>query len=305
MQAMTTWDDFRVFLAVHRGASHAAAARLLRVDATTVSRRMAAIEAALGARLFTRTPGGLAPTAAALALLPHAERVEAELLAAQREIAGTDERIEGNVRITAPDGTATYVLVPGLAALRAKHPSLRPELVVDNKALDLVRREADIAVRFFRPRETSLVARRIGTIRYGLYGGESYLARQGRPRTLRDLANHDWVRYPELVDPIGHLAPAGTARAWARRAASRGRIVLVINNTPAIIAACAAGHGLAALGTMIAQSEPRLVRVLPRHVVGEGPIWAVTHPDLRRNARVVAVLRWLEALFAEANVQVG
>jgi DNA-binding transcriptional LysR family regulator len=113
------------------------------------------------------------------------------------------------------------------------------------------------------------------------------------------------VRYPELVDPIARLAPAGTARAWARRAASRGRIVLVINNTPAIIAACAAGHGLAALGTMIAQSEPRLVRVLPRHVVAEGPIWAVTHPDLRRNARVVAVLRWLEALFAEENVQVG
>ncbi len=109
------------------------------------------------------------------------------------------------------------------------------------------------------------------------------------------------MRYPELVDPIARLAPAGTARAWARRAASRGRIVLVINNTPAIIAACAAGHGLAA----IAQSEPRLVRVLPRHVVAEGPIWAVTHPDLRRNARVVAVLRWLEALFAEENVQVG
>ncbi len=287
---MATWDDLRVFLALCRRGSHSGAARLLRVDATTVGRRIGALEATLGARLFTRTPGGLALTEAALTLLPRAERVEAEVLAAERAIAGSDERVEGEVRITAPDGTATFILVPALAALRARHPGLRPELVVDNRALDLVRREADVAVRFFRPREKSLIAERIGIITYAIYGGESYLARRGRPRSLRELASHDW------------LGGQGTPlhRAWVRRIAPPERFVVSMNTTTARVAACAAGYGLTVLGTMIAEHEPRLVRVLPRITVSDSGIWAVTHPDLRRNARVVAVMRWLEGLFARA-----
>jgi len=295
---MATWDDLRVFLAVYRRATHAGAARLLGVDATTVGRRIAALEGRLGARLFTRTPGGLEPSAAAEALLPRAERAEAEILAAERQIAGSEERVEGDVRITAPDGTATFLLIPGLAALRSAHPGLRPEIVADNRALDLLRREADIAVRLFRPREASLVARRIGTLTYGVYAGEAYLARRGSPRTVRELADHDWICYSTAVDPGARLGNgAALARAWVCRMTPAQRVVLTANMTTALVAACAAGHGLAALGTSIAERAPRLVRVLPRATVAEGGIWAVTHPDLRRSARVLAVLRWLEALF--------
>jgi DNA-binding transcriptional LysR family regulator len=292
---MASWDDLRVFLAVYRRASHAAAARMLRVDATTVGRRIGALEAALGSRLFARTPAGLTPTAAALALLPCAERMESEMLSAERAIAGSDERVEGDVCITAPDGTTTFILIPALASLRARHPALRPELVADSRALDLVRREADVAVRFFRPREDSLVVQRIGTITYALYAGESYLARRGRPRNQRELASHDWVGYGSA---LGRPQPA-----WLRRLAPREKFVARVNTTTALVAACAAGYGLTVLGTMIAEHDPRLIRVLPRLTISKDDIWAVTHPDLRRSARVVAVLRWLETVFAQKTAR--
>lgn len=294
MQGMTSWDDMRVFLAIHRRRTHASAARLLRVDATTVARRIAALEASLGTQLFTRTPAGLEPTPAALALLPHAERIEAAALEAERAVAGTDERVEGAVRITAPDGTATFLLAPGLGRLRAEHPALRVSLVADNRALDLVRGEADVAVRFFPPREKSLVIRRLGTFRFGVYGGERYLARRGRPRTVGDLRAHDWIGFGADLD--------GTEEsAWLRRLVPRERVVITANTTLTRIAACAAGHGLMVLGSLVAARDPRLVRVLPRLTVGERGVWAVTHPDLRRSAKIAAVLRWLERLFDGAS----
>ncbi|GEJ55357.1 LysR family transcriptional regulator [Anaeromyxobacter diazotrophicus] len=286
---MLAWDDLRIFLAVHRTRSHAGAARALRVAPTTVGRRLAALEAAVGARLFTRAPEGLAATAAARALLPRAERVEAEVLEAERELAGADARATGTVRITCGDGWATYVLAPALPAFLAAHPGLTVELVGDVRAVDLTRGEADVALRHFRPRERSLVARRLGDERLGLYAAPAYLARRGTPRTAQDLAAHDLVLFERELD----RAPG---QAWLREVAAGARVALRTRTTTAMHAACAAGAGVALLMAEVVASDPRYVRVLPRLEPPPNEIWAVTHPDLRAAARVSVALRWLTEL---------
>jgi DNA-binding transcriptional LysR family regulator len=283
------WDDLRIFLAVQRRASHAAAARALQVAPTTIGRRLAALEAAVGARLFTRTPEGLVPTAAARALAIHAERVEAAVQEAERELAGADARPTGTVKITSGDGFALFVLAHALPAFLAAHPGLQVELRPDVRALDLTRGEADVAVRNFRPRERSLVAKKLGDEHYGLYAAPGYLARRGTPRTAHDLSAHDLVTYDAALDR-SELA------RWLRELAPGARLAVRASTTTAVMAACAAGAGIAPVIAEYVRGDPRFVRVLPRVASPTNEIWGVTHPDLRSSARVAAVMGWLERL---------
>jgi len=294
MAAMLEWGDLRIFLAVHRSRSHAGAARLLRVASTTVGRRLAVLERGVGARLFTRTPDGLSPTAAAAALLGHAERVEAEVLEAERVLAGADERPTGTVRITCGDGWASYVLCPAIPAFLVAHPGLTLEIRATPRALDLTRGEADVALRNFRPRERSLVARRLGPERYGLYASPRYLARRAPPRSARDLAGHDLVLYDRDFDRMA-------SQAWLRKVAAGARVAVRCGNTATLHAACAAGAGLALLTRSYVRGDPHYERVLPALEPPATEIWAVTHQDLRGAARVTAVLRWMEQLVRETE----
>ena len=286
---MLAWDDLRIFLAVHRARSHAGAARALRTASTTVGRRLAALEGAVGARLFTRTPEGLAPSAAAQRLLTHAERVEVEVLEAERALSGVDARPTGSVRVTTGDGFAAFVVAPALPAFLAAHPGLTLDLRPVARALDLTRGEADVAVRLFRPRERSLVARRLGTERYALFAAPAYLARRGTPRHPRDLARHDLILYEQDLDRM-------RTQAWVRQTAPGARIAVRTGTTTTMHAACAAGAGIALLTASTVRDDPAFSAVLPSLRPPTNEIWAVTHPDLRSTARVAAVLRWLEEL---------
>jgi len=286
---MFEWDDLRVFLAVHRTRSHAGAGRLLRVAPTTVGRRIAALEAAIGSRLFTRRADGLVGTAAAAALAARAERVEAELLDAERELSGADARPTGTVRITSGDGFAAFVLAPALPGFLAAHPGLAVEVWADVRALDLTRGEADVALRNFRPRERSLVARKLGIERTGLFAASSYLARRGRPRTARELAGHDLVLYDRAFE-------RQRGQAWLRQVGGQARVAVRANSTTMLHAACAAGAGIALLSHAFVRGDARLEPVLPALAPPPLELWAVTHVDLRATARVAATLRWLEQL---------
>ena len=292
MQPMA-WDDFEVFLAVHRGGTHARAARALGVDPTTIGRRLATLEATLSATLFDRTPSGLTLTPQGRAVLPRAERMEEEVLAAQRELLGADARVEGTVRITAGDGFVSHVLLPALAELRRAHPGLVVEVRADTRTLDLSRREADVAVRLARPTEPALVARRMGATRFSFYASRPYLERCGQPRAVRELTGHEWVGFDATFDAFPQVK-------WLRRTVPELRYAVRANTTMAQVAACVAGHGIALLPTFVAPREPDLVPVLPRI---EGPsreAWAVTHMDMRRNARVALVVEWLTRLLGGA-----
>lgn len=286
---MLAWDDLRVFLATHRTRSHAGAARALGVAPTTVARRLSALEEAVGARLFTRTPEGLAPTAAARALLPRAERIEAEALEAERALAGADARATGTVRVASGDGFATFIVAPALPAFLAAHPGLSIELRGGPRALDLVRGEADLAIRNFRPRERSLVVRRLGPEPQGLYASPAYLDAHGRPRSAADLDGHDLILYDRDFERVA-------GQVWLRGLAPHARIAVRANSTTTMHAACAAGAGVAMLSCAFCAEDPRFERVLPRLAVPGVEVWSATHGDLRAAARVTVTLRWLEEL---------
>lgn len=290
MQRMT-WRDFEVFLAVHRSGSHARAARVLGVDPTTVGRRLTALEEGLGARLFDRTPLGLVLTPSGSAVLPRAERVEEEMVAAARELEGADARVVGAVRVTAGDGFIQYVLVPALAALRQRQPGLVIELRADTKLLDLSRREADVAVRLVKSKEPSLIARPIGQMPFAIYASRAYLERRGAPRSTRELAAHEWIGFEPALDGLPQ-------NRWLRRTVPELRYAVRTNATTAQVGACAEGLGLALLPMFVAAHEPRLVRVLPRITTPSRDAWAVSHVDLRKNARVAIVTAWLAGLLA-------
>ncbi|MFT3916703.1 MAG: LysR family transcriptional regulator [Anaeromyxobacteraceae bacterium] len=280
------WDDLRVALAVQRRGSHGGAARVLGVDTSTVGRRLSALEAALGARLFNRTPAGLLPTREGAALLVRAARVEEEALAVEREVGGADARVSGSVRLTASDGLLHHLLLPALGELRRAHPGLTLELRPDALALDLARREADVAVRLFRPRGGSLVARRLGTLRHGLFASREYLERRGAPREARDLADHDHVGFDASLDGVPQLRRL-------RQLVPSPRWAVRSTTTTAQVLACLEGAGIAMLGTFIARREPRLVPVLPSLELPSREVWLAYHEDLRGNARVAAVQAWL------------
>jgi DNA-binding transcriptional LysR family regulator len=267
MQPMA-WTDLEVFLGVHRHGSHARAARALGVDPTTVGRRLVALEQALGATLFERTRTGLRATAAGLALLPRAERVEAELVAAARELSGADEQVRGAVRLTAADGLLHYVLIPALPALRAAYPELKIELRADTRVLDLARREADVAIRLTRPTERGLVARRLGEARFGLYASGAYLERRGTPRSVADLEGHDGIGFEPELDRLpqyrllAHAAPAL-------------RSVMRANTTALQVAACLHGLGVALLPAYVAAQLSELRPGLPRLAPMPRELWSV------------------------------
>jgi DNA-binding transcriptional LysR family regulator len=225
-------------------------------------------------------------TPVGLALATHAERIEAEVLAAERALEARDARVEGALRVTAGDGLAHYVLLPALEELRLEHPALALELRADTRVLDLSRREADVAVRLTRPKEAALVARRLGAMRMALFASQAYLDRRGAPRRLASLAAHDWIGFEASLDTLPQLR-------WLRRAIPEPRYVLRANATTTQVLACADGHGVALLPLFVAAREPRLRRLLPRLVGPAREMWGVVHADLRGTPRVQIVLAWL------------
>jgi DNA-binding transcriptional LysR family regulator len=288
-----SWDDLRVLLAVARQKSHGGAGRLLGVDPTTVGRRIAALEAALGARLFDRTPAGLVATQAGSTLAVHASNMESELLSAERAVRGADAELVGPVRITAGDGMVHYALVPALTELRRVHPGIAVEFRADTRSLDLSRREADVAVRFSRPKEASLVVRRIGSAAFGLYASRSYLDRAGPLRTLSDLGAHDFVGFDASLDDLPQVR-------WLRQTMGKPRWVVRATSTTAQVLACAEGQGIALLPTFVSAHEPRLVPVLASRRPPPRDVWIAVHRDMHKNARAAAVIDWIARAVAFA-----
>lgn len=198
------WDLYRSFLAVLREGSLSGAARALGLTQPTLGRHVEALEQTLGLALFTRSGHGLMPTEAALELRPHAEALAASAAALLRAASGRGAGTRGTVRITASEVVGAEVLPPILARLRREHPELVVELVLSNRTEDLLRRDADIAVRMVRPAQEALVARRLGVVELGLHAHQRYLDRCGAPAVLDDLRAHALIGFDrETADSEG------------------------------------------------------------------------------------------------------
>ena len=280
---MLDWGDIRVFLAVQREGSFSAGARALRIDQTTAGRRVAALESAVGARLFRRGRDGISLTAAGTEALERGLRMEEEAAGFARVVGSRDARPEGVLRLTTIESLAVFFLAPRLPRLRKLHPGITLELNGDNRSLSLTRREADLAIRYSRPAQPGLVTRRIATVRYALYGAPAYLG--AHPDLSADLAGHEVLGYADELSVIPE------ARWLAERASAR--VALRSNSLPALREAAAAGLGLLPLPRWLGGGDPRLRRAMALPFTRE--LWLVVHEELRSTALVRAVSRFLAA----------
>jgi DNA-binding transcriptional LysR family regulator len=278
------WGDLRFFLAAARARSLGAAARALGVEHTTVSRRLAALEETLGAKLFVRTPDGLSLTAAGQEVLPMAEEVERATQSIARTASARDERVEGTVRVTVSEAFSGF-LVKQFADLRARHPGLLIEVLTGNQALDLARGEADIAIRIMKTTQRDLIVKKIMDAGWSMYAADGYVARRGAPASPDSLAGHDVVGYDEAMSAV-------PGAQWLGAHATGANIVLRGNSLVSVLNAVIAGFGISVLPCFLADAEPTLRRLTPQ-VLGSREVTLVVHPDMAKIARVRAVIDFL------------
>lgn len=273
------WELYRSFLGVLKEGSLSGAARVLGVAQPTVGRHIAALEKSLQLALFTRSPTGLLPTEAALALQTYAEAMDSTAAALERTAASQGAGVRGTVRISASDMVGVEVLPPIITRLREAHPGLKIELVLTNRVQDLLHREADIAVRMVRPQQELLVARRIGSIELGLYAHRQYLERHGTPQTLADLAQHALIGFDQETP---FIRSAGKA---LQGLLDRNSFTLRSDSDLAQWALLQAGAGITMCQVPLARRHPNLVRLLPEHFSLPLETWITMHEDLRHSPR--------------------
>jgi DNA-binding transcriptional LysR family regulator len=289
------WSDLSVILAICRTGSLSGAARALRLNHSTMFRKINAIEEKTGVRFFERLPDGYAMTDAGRTAMQYAERIEAEVHALGREVLGQDMRLQGKITVTAMEGFAAQI-APGLIAeFCRRHPEVAVEMVGSVAALDLVRREADIAIRATRkPPDTSL-GKRICDFRFAIFASPQYL--EGKADV--PLAEHHWIF---ISGSENWLVPL----VWKKKAQVEARTIFSSTLSMAVVNAAAAGMGVSMLPCYLGDVDKRLVRVTETIEPLTLELWILTHPDLRHTARVKALMAYLyDALKQEADLFEG
>lgn len=274
-------DDVRYFLAVRAARSIKGAARALKVDHTTVSRRLAALEIALGASLFERTPDGLLETDVGRAIAPIAERMEIVATEITEAAHAASDSLAGPVRIATTPLLADHFFVRVLPGLRQRFPQVAFELYSGVASVDMPRREADIAIRIHppgkAPGEDSLLSRKAAKFGYALYGTPSYVDAYGLPkRPIRTLRGHQLVGngHPLLM-------------AWNTQLDEPANVPLTVFPFISNLAAVVGGLGLGLIACVAGDEHPALLRL--SDVIGQWDVWIITNPEVRNNARVRAV----------------
>lgn len=284
---MFDWNDARFFLAVAEAGSTLAAGRALRVSQTTVARRIAALEEALGLALFDKRRAGYVLTPAGEALRGEARAIQASALALAEAAAAHKRAGGGTVRLTAEESFIVGVLPPMLRELHDLYPDIVIELDASEEVRDLEAGAADVAIRVSkRLAGAGLVGRRIGPDLWTLYCSRSYAEAHGVPHRRRELAGH-----PLISGGGGEIGRY--YGSWLRENGLEGSIAMQHGSVTGLLAAVRSGLGLAALPCLIAEHDADLVRCLPPSAADAREVWLVTHERLRHTPRVRAVLDFL------------
>ena len=291
------WELYRTFLEVARESSLSGAARRLAISQPTVGRHIDALEAALGLSLFSRSPHGLIPTPAALGLMPHAQSMAAAAAALARAASGEAAAEHGVVRVTASEVMGAEVLPTILAGFRREHPGIELELALTNWNEDLLRRDADIAVRMVRPTQNALVARRIGKVKLGLYAHKDYLAKFGTPESIADIDAHGLIGFDRDDHSFRSVGPLPAE-------ITRENFCFRCDSDLAQLAALRAGVGIGGCHANLAAQAPELTPVLPKAIQFSLEVWLAMHEDLKSTLRVRLLFDHL-AIGLKAYVQSG
>ena len=284
---MFDWDDLRYFLAVARHGSTLAAARALKVNQSTVQRRLTELERRIGRKLARRHASGYRLTDLGREMVAHAEGVERAALAFEQHLGQTGRDAVGVIRVTCPEPIVFRITQSSLLdRFHARYPQFRVEFVMSDKYLDLSKGEADVALRSGDTDDGELVGRKLADSLWAVYASRRYIEQHGRPERVEDLGRHFVVGLDETM-------ARHRAAAWLARVAPEAKVVARNNSILGLVYAVKSGIGLAPLPSALGDSEPDLVRVL-------GPIpelariWRIlAHPDLRRAPRVAALFDFL------------
>ena len=274
------WDDLRCVLTIARTGSLSGAARALRIEHSTVFRRLNGIEKRLGVKLFERTRSGYRPTASGETVAAAAGGMEAQALVIERQIVEGSARMAGVIRLATSELLAGFLLPGPLREFLQLHPGIEIELDVSNRAVDLMRREADVALRATNTPPDHLIGRRVGELRYAVYGVRG-MAAAGAP-----LGTLPWLGYDES---IAHLSIAQWQRTQVPDAPPRVRF----NSLAPMLQAAADGLGIAALPLFAADRYQSLSRLTPVLDQPRKKLWVLCHKDMRENARVRALWQHL------------
>ncbi|WP_448204805.1 LysR family transcriptional regulator [Azospirillum sp. sgz302134] len=275
---MFDWDDLRHFTALADDGSLSAAARRLKVEHATVARRIAALEEAMGVKLVDRRRGRYVLTPDGERVAGHARRMQAEAMDIERVLRAGRDDADIELSVNGPPLTLTQLIAPRLPMLRQSHPRIRLRLMGESRTVSLVRGEADIVLRMSRPTDTTLVARRVGTMTYKLYASRGYLASR-RPEEF------EFISFDESLDTAPH-------HVWLRSMAGERPFVLRSNDLGIQCAAAQAGVGVAALPTFVGEAAG-LERVDPADRLHTRDIWIAFHRDLRDSPAIAAVVAFL------------
>src|SRR3990167_6670090 len=286
MNTAFDWNLVRSFLAVLEHGSLLGAARALQSSQPTMGRHIAELEAQLGTVLFERTGRGLQPTATALRLAESAHAMEAGAHALARGVSGAQAGASGTVRISASQPVACLLLPPLLLRMRQQLPDIQVELVASNEVSNLLRREADIALRMVQPDQSSLVAR-------GAYAHRDYLRRRGTPRQPTDLLAHELVGNDRNDDILRGFAALG-------HPVGREQFAFRTDDLMAYWQAVRAGLGIGFVAHYMARTDPEVLPVLPQLAVPPLPIWLTVHREIRSCARIRAVYDFLAEAVPQA-----
>lgn len=273
------WDDLRYCLALFRHKKLVSAGKSLKVDHTTVSRRVRELESALNTKLFEKTDLGFEATDSGKHLIFHAESIEGSMITLQEKIHGNNNVIKGLVRINAPDSFANYVLAPKLPALNQQHTRIDVELMTAHDDSAFARRDADILITQKKATNGRYVAKRLLKVGLSLYGSCSYLQQHPAIKTMNDLVTHDYIGY---VNSDVHLVKLDGKEVdnYFRKTSLR------TCNIMAQIQAVKHNYGLSVLPHYVAKNDPDLIRALPDECQWNRDYWLLMHEDMRDVPRI-------------------
>jgi len=276
---LTDWSLIQSFLAVAETGSLSAAARQLGRSQPTLGRQIRELEQSLGGELFERHARGLRPNALGERILPMAKRIREAVHEVALSAAGQTEKLEGSVRITASVFVSHYLLPAILAEIRQAEPAIQLELVPSDSSENLLFRQADIAVRMYRPTQLDIVARQVATIGLGIYAARSYVERRGLPESAADLVNHDLVGYDSNDLIIREMRKGGLP-------VSRENFAVRCDNQAVYWELVRAGCGLGFSQRGVAGNDPDIVEVGLEIQLPSLPVWLAAHQAMRHTPRI-------------------